>query len=119
MKLDPAEERSRMAQLIQDASAPEFRRKSLKEKQALLSFLGRTRSDEALGFLTAILAGKSWWPSARAREMKLAAVAGLESMGGARAAEALEAGTRGRGRRVRQACGEALARLPAAGAAGG
>jgi HEAT repeat protein len=119
MKLDPAEERSRMAQLIHDASAPEFRRKSLKEKQALLAFLGRTRSEEALGFLTGVLAGRRWWPSARATEMKLAAVAGLESMGDVRAADALESGTRGHGRRVRQACGEALARLTAGGAAGG
>jgi hypothetical protein len=42
--------------------------------------------------------------------MRLAAVAGLESMGTAEASTALEAGARGRGRKIREACAEALAR---------
>jgi hypothetical protein len=113
MKLNPTEERSRTVHVIREASSPEFRKKSLKEKQAIFSFLGRTRSEEALAFLLACLEKTTLWPSARNTEMRLAAVAGLESMATAEAAGALEAGTRARGRRIREACAEALARIPA------
>jgi HEAT repeat protein len=115
LKLNPAEERSRIVQFIGEAAAAEFRKKSLKEKSAILSFLGRTRSPEALEFLAAVLARRALWPSGKSVEMKLAAVAGLESMGTAKAAEVLESGARGRGRKVRGACAEALARISAAG----
>lgn len=115
LKLNPAEERSRIVQFIGEASAPEFRKKSLKEKTVILSFLGRTRSPEALEFLAAVLARRTWWPSGKSLEMKLAAVAGLESMGTSKAAAVLESGMRSRGRRVRGACAEALARVTAAG----
>jgi HEAT repeat protein len=110
LKLNPSEERSRIVQLIHEASSPEFRRKSLKEKQAFLSFLGRTRSAEALTFLSTVAAKATLLPSRRNLEMRLAAVAGLESMGTAESSAALEAGARGRGRKVREACAEALAR---------
>jgi len=43
--------------------------------------------------------------------MRLAAVAGLESMGTAEASAALEEGARTRGRKVREACAQALARI--------
>ena len=118
MKLNPSEERSRLVHLIQEASLPPFRKKSLKEKQAILSFLGRTRSVEALEFLTATLKKTRIFPSARHFEMRLAAVAGLESMGTPEAAEALEAATRARGRKLREASSEALARLHTANPAG-
>ena len=110
LKLNPVEERSRIVQLIHEASTAEFRKKSLKEKQAILSFLGRTRSAEALAFLSGVLERTALWPSRRKLEMRLAAVAGLESMGTADASTALEAGARGRGRKIREACAEALAR---------
>jgi hypothetical protein len=110
LKLNPVEERSRIVQFIHETSTPEFRKKSLKEKQAILSFLGRTRSAEALAFLSGVLEKTTLWPSRRKLEMRLAAVAGLESMGTAEASTALEAGARGRGRKVREACAEALAR---------
>lgn len=113
MKLNPTEERSRIVHVIQEASSPEFRKKSLKEKQAILSFLGRTRSEEALAFLVAALEKTTLLPSGRNLDMRLAAVAGLESMGTAEAAAALEAGTRARGKKVREACVEALSRTHA------
>jgi HEAT repeat protein len=115
MKLNPVEEKSRIVQLIHEAAAPEFRKKSLKEKQAILSFLGRTRSAEALTFLTSVLEKTTLFPSVKNLEMRLAAVAGLESMGTAEASAALEAGARSRGKKVREACAEALARVLAAG----
>jgi hypothetical protein len=110
MKLNPTEEKSRIVHLIHEASDPGFRKKSLKEKQAILSFLGRTRSAEALAFLVEVLGRTTLWPSAKNTEMRLAAVAGLESMGTAEAGAALEAGAQGRGRKVREACALALAR---------
>ena len=110
MKLNPTEEKSRIVHVIHEASAPAFRKKSLNEKQAILSFLGRTRSEEALEFLAATLGKTLFFPSARNQEMRLAAVAGLESMGTAAAAAALETGTRARGKKVRDACAEALAK---------
>jgi hypothetical protein len=113
MKLNPTEEKSRIVHVIHEASAPAFRKKSLNEKQAILSFLGRTRTDEALEFLTGLLKKTTFLPSARNREMRLAAVAGLESMGTAEAAAALDAGARARGKKVREACSEALARTHA------
>jgi HEAT repeat protein len=118
MKLNPSEERSRLVHLIQEASLPPFRKKSLKEKRAILSFLGRTRSEEALEFLAATLRKTRILPSARRLEMRLAAVTGLESMGTPEAAEALEAATRARGRKLREASSEALARLHTANPAG-
>jgi len=110
MKLNPTEEKSRIVHVIREASDPGFRKKSLKEKQAILSFLGRTRSAEALTYLTACLVRTTLFPSSKNLEMRLAAVAGLASMGTAESQATLEDGTRMRGRRVREACAEALAR---------
>ena len=110
MKLNPTEEKSRIVHLIHEASDPGFRKKSLKEKQAILSFLGRTRSAEALAFLVEVLGRTTFFPSAKNTEMRLAAIAGLESMGTAEASAVLEEGARGRGRKVREACAETLAR---------
>jgi hypothetical protein len=116
MKLDPSEERSRIEHIIHEASAPDFRKKSLKEKQAILSFLGRTRSASALDFLATTLRKVSLWPSSKNLEMRLAAIHGLESMATAEAASALESAAQLRGRKVRQAAEEALARIRSAGA---
>jgi HEAT repeat protein len=117
MKLNPTEEKSRIVHIIGEASEPGFRKKSLKEKQAILSFLGRTRTAEALAFLAGALGRTTLFPSAKNTEMRLAAVAGLESMGTPEAAATLEAGTQGRGRKIKQACAEALARITAGPAA--
>jgi len=115
MKLDPSEERSRIGHIIHEAGTPAFRKKSLKEKQAILSFLGRTRTAEALAFLSAAASRTSLWPSGRNVEMRLAAVQGLESMATPEALSALETVGRLRGRKVRQAVAEALARVQPSG----
>jgi len=115
LMLDPHEEALRIRRLVDEAAGPAFRKKSLKEKQAILTFLGRTRSAEALRFLTAALRHVPLLPSAKSREMRLAAVSGLASMDTPEAADALAKGARGRGRRVREACAAALSRTaPAA-----
>jgi hypothetical protein len=111
MKLDPSEERSRIDHIIHEAGTPAFLKKSIKEKQAIMSFLGRTRTADALAFLGTVLAKTTVWPSARNLEMRLAAVQGLESMASPEAVSALESATRLRGKKVRQAAAEALARI--------
>jgi len=115
MKLDPSEERSRIDHIIREAATPAFRKKSLKEKEAILSFLGRTRSAEALRFLIATVERTTLLPSNRNLEMRLAAVGGLESLGTPEAASALEAASRLRGKKVRQAAADALARIKSSG----
>jgi hypothetical protein len=116
MKLDPSEESSRIEHIIREAAAPGFRKKSLKEKEAIFSFLGRTRSGQALAFLVSAVGKTSLWPSTRSLEMRLAAVQGLESMATPEAAGALGAATQLRGKKVRRAAADALARIQPAGA---
>lgn len=115
MKLDPSEERSRIDHIIREAATPAFRKKSHKEKEAILSFLGRTRSAEALTFLIAAVERTTLLPSNRNLEMRLAAVVGLESLGTPEAASALEAASRLRGKKVREAASYALARIKSSG----
>jgi hypothetical protein len=115
MKLNPTEGGARVQQIVRDASVREFQAKSLKEKEAILSFLGRTRSPEALEFLRRALERTPLFASKRALEMRLAAIAGLESMGTEAALAVLQKGAIGRTKKIREACTAALVRLPPAG----
>lgn len=117
MKLNPIEGGARIRQLVREASAHEFREKSLKEKEAILSFMGRTRSAEALEFLRRTLERAPFLAPKRVLEMRLAAVAGLESMGTEESLAVLQKGAIGRTKRVRDACTAALVRLPPSGGA--
>jgi HEAT repeat protein len=110
-KIDPGEVRSRVNHLIQEASSRAFRVKSMKEKQAVLTFLGRTRTEAALGFLRKTLGKRMLWPSVGKRDSKLAAVQGLEIMGTDEAVAVLEKGARSWSRAVRQAAAGAVDRL--------
>ena len=110
-RLDPAEARSRVRHLVQEAASKPFRSRSMKEKQAFLSFLGRTRAEEALDFLGRIMTKKALWLTAKTKDMKIAAVAGLEKMGTEEALAILEKGARGRHKPVREACVRALEAL--------
>jgi len=111
MALNPVEEKTRLLQLIREADSKAFGDKSVREKRAVLSFLGRTRNAEALVFLRSRLLKRNLRPSAAATETRLCAAAGLESMGTAEARAALEKGARSWNRAVRETCGQALARL--------
>jgi hypothetical protein len=117
MKLDPHEGGARVQQIVREASTRAFQEKSLKEKEAIMSFLGRTRSPEALEFLRRTLGRAPLFAPKRASEMRLAAVAGLESMGTEEALGVLQKGAIGRTKKVREACTAALVRLPPAGGA--
>jgi hypothetical protein len=116
MMLDPSQGGARVQQILREARGRDFLAKSLKEKEALFAFLGRTRSAEALDFLRRTLLRSSLFASRKALEMRLAAVAGLESMGTEEALQALQKGALGRTKNVREACSAALLRLPPAGA---
>jgi hypothetical protein len=111
LRLNPIEEESRIHHLIEEAGSREFKAKSLKEKQAILSFLGRTGTEQALAFLRRILVKRRLWLTAKTKEMKLAAVAGLESSGREDAVKALEEGAQSGHKAVRDASSKALARL--------
>lgn len=119
MTLDPARGGVRVRQVLDEASGRDFRVKSLKEKEALLVFLGRTRSPEALEFLKRTLRRAPLFASKAALETRLAAASGLEGMATPDALEALQRGAIGRTRKVREACQAALMRLPPAGTARG
>jgi HEAT repeat protein len=111
LRLNPIEERSRIHHLIEEAGSRDFRAKSLKEKQAILSFLGRTGTEQALDFLRRILVKRHLRLTDKTKEMKLAAVAGLESLGTEDAVRALEKGARSRNKAVRETSSQALAHL--------
>ena len=111
MRLDPTEERSRVRHIVEEAGSRGFKAKSLKEKQAILTFLGRTRAEEALMFLRRVLLKRSLWMTAKTREMRLAAVSGLEAHGTEEASRALEKAAASRDKVVREASSQALARL--------
>ncbi len=119
MKLDPGEGGARVQQILREATAPGFRSKSLKEKEAILSFLGRTRSPEALAFLGRTLRTAPIFGSRKSLEMRLAAVAGLESLATEEASVLLQKGAIGRTKAVREACTAALTRMPTPGKAKG
>jgi len=111
LRLNPVEEKSKIEQIIREAEGRAFQDKSLKEKQAILSFLGRTQTEEAQTFLRKLFTKRGLWMSARARNMKLAAVAGLEGLGTEEAAKLLEKGAQSRNKALQEACSRALARL--------
>jgi len=111
LRLNPVEERSRIQHLIHEASSNAFRAKSLKEKQAILSFLGRTRTEESIALLRKIVEKRRFMISAKTKEMKLAAVAGLESAATEESVGILEKAARTRNNEVREASALALARL--------
>jgi hypothetical protein len=112
MTLDPVQAGARVQQVLREASSREFQAKSPEEKEALLAFLGRTRSPEALEFLSRTLRRAPLFGSKKLLELRLAAIAGLENMATEEARDALQKGAIGRTKRVREACSAALARMP-------
>ncbi len=102
----------RLKQMINQAKSREFRKKSPIEQKAIYTFLGKSRTDEAFGYLRSILMTPSLF-SPKVTSLRLLAVEalGLMKTDGARAA--LERGGRLLNFRVRRACLEALA-VPAA-----
>jgi hypothetical protein len=82
--------------------------KSRDEKEAIFGGLGRSRTSEAVEALRMILTKRGLFAGVRVDETRTAAAEALSRVGTAPAVEALEAGSKSRGRRVRQACRRAL-----------
>lgn len=102
-------ETSRLKQLMKEVFTKKFREKHFEEKKALFEFLGRTRNHEAFLFLKKVFLKKSLRPSVT--ELRVCAVAGLETMASREAVELLRRGERFFNRRVREAASSALVRL--------
>ncbi len=119
LKLKYHGDESRILAIIQDVSNKSFRKKSLTEKQAIINFLGRSRTDVAFRFLKSLLERRGFLPSARRLEMRLCAVSGLESMATTPAIEVLRRGTAFHRAKIREACSEALIRMASAPEAAG
>lgn len=112
LRLNPVTETSRINKIIREASTAVFARKSLKEKRAMFSFIGRSGTPEALQFLSRNF--RRHWPlSGKARETGLAAISGLENMGGPEAMTLLEKGARSWDKRIAESCSEAIIRMSA------
>lgn len=114
LKVSPVKEHARILKIIEEASSREFRGRSLKEKRAILGFLGRTMTAEALEFLKKTLLKRHLWPRLEVLEMQLAAVQGLEQMATPKAREVLGRGVRTAPGVVREECRAALERLKSA-----
>lgn len=95
--------------LISKVFSAGFKARSFEEKKAMFEFLGRTKNQEAFRFLKKIYLKKSWRRSLT--ELKICAIAGLETMGTKEAIGLLERGEHFLNRRVREASAEALVRL--------
>ncbi len=108
LKLDYYEDKARLAQMIQNASSKSFGKKGYQEKEAIFNFLGRTRTQEAFVFLEKTLQKASWFPKSARNELRLCAVAGLESMATPQAMSLLQKGASFRAKKIREACLKAL-----------
>ncbi len=85
-----------------------FKNKSQIEKQSLLDFLGKSKTQEASDFLGAILKKSSFFGRSKQNETRLCAVKALEEMGTPEALRALKEGGRARTKKIREACRLAL-----------
>jgi len=94
-------------------AAKEFGEKSLREKEAALKALGRSRSDEAGVLLRSLLEKTSFLDRAKTTETHLCVVKALEAMATPMAVETLRACEKSAGKKVKEACQLALDRLKA------
>ncbi len=107
--LDPrTDRRAREVLLAAAMDTKRLYQKSQAEKAAILGGLGSSHSPEAADVLKIILTRRKLFARPRVDQTRLAAVIALKRMGTAAAAEALERGSKSRGRRIRDACRRAL-----------
>ncbi len=88
--------------------APGLKKRSLAEKRAVMSALGRSRSVDACAWLRRVLEKTPFLPDPKYTELLLCAVEALSGMPDPEAREALRMGARKRSRKVRDACLKAL-----------
>lgn len=92
-----------VGRIIDIISAKDFHKKSQKEKRALLSCLGRSRTAEACGFLRQLLKKRIVF-NRRRLETHLCAVSALEVMGTPDAVRILEEGAKSGNKKIGEAC---------------
>ena len=107
-------DKPRLLAIILEASEKSFRKRSDAEKQAIFDFLGRTRTDEAFGFLKRTLERRTLFASSAEIAVRLCAVQGLEYQATPAVLDVLRRGSRSRFKKVREACAAALVRLASA-----
>jgi len=111
LRLKFAGDKSRLAQIIHQASARSFKKKSFMERKALLEFLGRTRTEEARAFLQNLLHKFSLSSKSKVTENRLLAISALEIIGTPEALQALQKGAKTLNKKIREACFMAIQRL--------
>jgi len=88
-----------------------FREKSKREKEAILKFLGSTKSGEISTFLQSLLKKRKIFFPYKTNETRLCAVSALGVMATPEAADILKAGTKIRNKAIRQACNHELMKI--------
>jgi HEAT repeat protein len=111
LRLKFAGDKSRLAQIIRQASARSFKEKSFRERKALLEFLGRTRTEEARAFLQNLLHKFSLSSKSKVTENRLLAISALEIMGTPEALQTLQKGAKTFNKKIREGCFMAIQRL--------
>jgi HEAT repeat protein len=92
-----------------------LKKKSAAEREALMAFLGRSRSEDACAWLRRILGRTPFLPDGKHTEICVAAAAALANLAYPEAREALQKGSRKRQRKIREACLTALEDWPKTG----
>lgn len=95
----------------QMAHEKDFRKKSKREKEAILKFLASTKSGEVSAFLQSILKKRKIFFPYKTNETRLCAVSALGVMATPEAADILKEGTKIRNKAIRQACNLALTKI--------
>jgi hypothetical protein len=95
----------------QMAHEKDFRKKSKREKEAILKFLASTKSGEISAFLRSILTKGKIFFLYKTNETRLCAVSALGVMATPEAADILKEGTKIRNKAIRQACNFALTKI--------
>jgi len=111
LRLKFAGDKSRLAQIIRQASARSFKEKSFRERKALLEFLGRTRTEEARAFLQNLLHKFSLSSKSKVTENRLLAISALEIMGTPEALQTLQKGAKTFNKKIREGCFMAIQRV--------
>ena len=88
-----------------------FREKSKREKEAILKFLGSTKSGEISTFLQSLLKKRKIFFPYKTNETRLCAVSALGVMATPEAADILKAGTKIRNKAIRRACNHELMKI--------
>jgi HEAT repeat protein len=111
LRLKFAGDKSRLVQIIHQASKRSFKKKSPMERRALLEFLGRTHAEEARAFLQELLHKFSLSSKSKVTENRILAISALETMGTPEALQTLKKGAKTINKKIREACFMAIQRL--------